>query len=103
MTPINQKDFTDYLARALTANGMSAFAESPALLDSLYALTVRMLEVNEYMNLTTIKEPRDIIIRHYVDSLTAANFGFKLLIDGFYTPEPPADSTLYFAEPPRIE
>ena len=41
-----------------------------------------------------------------LDSLTARNFGFRLLVDGFYTPEPPAtaaDSTLYFALPPRIE
>lgn len=34
---------------------------------------------------------------------TAENFGFKLLIDGFYVPETPTDSTLYFAEPPRIK
>lgn len=51
----------------------------------------------------------DLTVKYFLpqsealDSLTAANFGFKLLIDGFYTPEPPADSTLYFAEPPRIK
>lgn len=51
----------------------------------------------------------DLTVKYFLpqkealDSLTVANFGFKLLIDGFYTPEPPADSTLYFAEPPRIE
>ncbi len=41
-----------------------------------------------------------------LDTLTARNFGFRLLVDGFYMPEPPAtaaDSTLYFALPPRIE
>ena len=41
-----------------------------------------------------------------LDSLTALNFGFRLLVDGFYTPEAPAtaaDSALYFALPPRIE
>ena len=72
MTPIDQKDFTGYLADALRQNGMAAFADNASLLDSLYALTRRMLEVNEYMNLTTIKQPRDIIMRHYVDSLTVA-------------------------------
>lgn len=51
----------------------------------------------------------DLTVKYFLpqkealDSLTAANFGFKLLIDGFYTSEPPADSTLYFAEPPRIK
>lgn len=41
-----------------------------------------------------------------LDTLTARNFAFRLLVEGFYTPEPPAtaaDSTLYFANPPRIE
>ncbi len=41
-----------------------------------------------------------------LDTLTARNFGFRLLAEGFYTPTPPAtaaDSALYFAIPPRIE
>jgi len=72
MTPIDQKDFYDYLAAALEKNGMSDFARNETLSQALYALTCRMLEVNEYMNLTTIKKPHDIIMRHYVDSLTVA-------------------------------
>ncbi len=36
------------------------------------------------------------------DSLTVHDFGFRLLKEGFYTPEQPADSAAYFAEPPRI-
>ena len=46
--------------------------------------------------------PREVAL----DTLTARNFGFRLLVEGFYTPEPPAtaaDSTLYLANPPRIE
>ena len=46
--------------------------------------------------------PREVAL----DTLTIRNFGFRLLVEGFYTPEPPAtaaDSTLYFANPPRIE
>lgn len=73
MTPIDQKEFCDYLADALRQNDMALFADNRLLLDSLYALTLRMLEVNEHMNLTTIKQPRDIIMRHYVDSLTVAS------------------------------
>ncbi|MBR5797453.1 MAG: 16S rRNA (guanine(527)-N(7))-methyltransferase RsmG [Clostridia bacterium] len=72
MTPIDQKDFYDYLAAALHQNGMTDFARDEALAASLYALTCRMLEVNEHMNLTTIKQPHDVIMRHYVDSLTVA-------------------------------
>ncbi len=72
MTPIDQKEFCGYLALALRQNGMDSFADNRLLLDSLYALTLRMLEVNEHMNLTTIKQPHDIIMRHYVDSLTVA-------------------------------
>ena len=72
MTPIDQKAFYDYLAAALHQNGMTDFARDEALAASLYALTCRMLEVNEYMNLTTIKQPHDIIMRHYADSLTVA-------------------------------
>lgn len=37
--------------------------------ESLYALTMRMLEVNQSMNLTAIKEEKAVILRHYVDSL----------------------------------
>ena len=72
MTPIDQKEFCEYLDTALRQNGMESFADNQALLDSLYTLTLRMLEVNEHMNLTTIKQPHDIIMRHYVDSLTVA-------------------------------
>ena len=56
------------------------------------ALTIEELSIKYYL-------PK----KEALDSLTAENFGFKLLIDGFYVPETPADSTLYFAEPPRIK
>lgn len=65
-------DFRAYLAAALDKNGMSAFAKDEQLLRRLYELTERMLTVNEHMNLTTIRQPHDIIMRHYVDSLSVA-------------------------------
>ena len=67
-------DFCSYLAAALDKNGMSAFAQDALLLQRLYELTCRMLEVNEHMNLTTIRRPHDIIMRHYVDSLSVAAY-----------------------------
>ncbi len=39
-----------------------------------YALTERMLSVNEEMNLTAITEPGAVILLHYLDSLTVAPF-----------------------------
>lgn len=66
--------FKAFLAEALEKNGMGELASDGALADGLYRLTVRMLEVNEHMNLTAIKQPRDIIMRHYVDSLSASAY-----------------------------
>lgn len=74
-TPTIQKDdFISYLTAALQQNGMSDFAADEALKQQLYTLTLRMLEVGERMNLTTIREPHDIVMRHYVDSLTVAAY-----------------------------
>lgn len=39
-----------------------------------YQLTERMLQVNQSMNLTAIREERAVILRHYADSLTVAAF-----------------------------
>lgn len=52
-------------------NGMEKYVNDDNIAQ-FYALTVRMLEVNEHMNLTAITDPAAIILRHYVDSLTAA-------------------------------
>ena len=35
-----------------------------------YRLTEHMLKVNQSMNLTRITEPKELILRHYIDSLT---------------------------------
>ena len=40
----------------------------------LYRLTEIMLEVNEHMNLTAITECSQIILKHYVDSLSVAKY-----------------------------
>ena len=69
----DQTTFLHDLRAALDQNGMSEFACDAELMEKFYRLTCRMLEVSEYMNLTTIKQPQDIIMRHYVDSLTVAS------------------------------
>ena len=72
MPTVDRTDFLASLTRALEINSISDLATNELFKESLYRLTTHMLEVNEHMNLTTIKEPHDIIIRHYVDSLTVA-------------------------------
>ena len=42
--------------------------------EQLYALTNRMLEVNQHMNLTAIKEEKAVILRHYADSLMISEY-----------------------------
>lgn len=65
--------FTGKLTLALQKNGLSEFA-SDNIIESLRALTERMLSVNEYMNLTAITELDGVILKHYVDSLMAAKY-----------------------------
>lgn len=62
-------DFSALFGAILEQNGFSAQAgaENAA---KFHQLTAHMLAVNEHMNLTAIKEPRAIILRHYTDSLT---------------------------------
>ena len=42
--------------------------------ERLYQLTLRMLEVNQVMNLTAITDEKTIILRHYVDSLMISRY-----------------------------
>ncbi|MBQ2766361.1 MAG: 16S rRNA (guanine(527)-N(7))-methyltransferase RsmG [Clostridia bacterium] len=77
-------DFTMFAAKlssSLSANGLAPFC-ADTIADKLYRLTARMLEVNEYMNLTAITDIDGIIMKHYVDSLAAASYlpeGAKLI------------------------
>ena len=70
---INKSEFLEKAAYALTKNGLGEFAEN-GILDKLHALTERMLAVNEYMNLTAITELDEVILKHYVDSLTVSKY-----------------------------
>ncbi len=71
---IPKTEFLSFLTKALEQNSMPTFAADEQLKNNLYTLTERMLEVNEHMNLTTIREWHDIIMRHYVDSLSVAAY-----------------------------
>lgn len=67
----DKTEFTEKLASAMTKNGLSEFARDE-ITDKLFALTERMLTVNEYMNLTAICDIDGIVVKHYADSLTVA-------------------------------
>lgn len=54
-------------------NGLSHFS-GEAYSRKFYLLTKHLLEVSKTMNLTAIQDERGIILRHYADSLTVAQF-----------------------------
>ena len=65
--------FEEKLTTSLSKNGLEAFCGNN-IIDKLYHLTERMLEVNSYMNLTAITDIDGIIMKHYVDSLTVSKY-----------------------------
>ncbi len=62
-------EFSTLFDAIFKENGFAAHASAENAA-KFHQLTERMLEVNTYMNLTGIKEPRAVILRHYADSLT---------------------------------
>lgn len=78
---IDRNEFYGKLSDAACKNGMShLFNNTNAEL--FYKLTLRMLEVNEHMNLTAICDLDGIILKHYIDSLTVSKYipeGSKIL------------------------
>ena len=70
---IDHAQFFDVFNTIMRDNGFSEFANEEYS-RKFYALTERMLSVNEKMNLTAIKDEAAVILLHYADSLTAARF-----------------------------
>jgi 16S rRNA (guanine527-N7)-methyltransferase len=66
---MERSDFIRLLSDALAANELADMVDVDCV-NNLYLLTEHMLRVNNVMNLTRITEPREIILRHYIDSLT---------------------------------
>ena len=67
---MNKSEFLVHLEDIFTRNAQQAFLPCG---ETLFALTERMLAVNEHLNLTAIIEPEAVILRHYADSLTLAS------------------------------
>ncbi len=68
---VSEMEFYALLEEIFVQNGLEAHLGCK---EKLYALTVRMLEVNEHLNLTAITEPASVILRHYADSLVLCSF-----------------------------
>ena len=66
---MERSDFIRLLTDALDANALADMVDVDTV-NNLFLLTEHMLRVNSVMNLTRITEPREIMLRHYVDSLT---------------------------------
>ena len=61
---------TELIKTLFHENGMGKFADKA---DAFKILLDDLLVFNESTNLTAITEPREVIIRHFIDSLTAAD------------------------------
>lgn len=70
---LNYDEFAAEYRRIFTENGLDRFI-SDALIDKFFTLTEYMLAQNAVMNLTAITEPSEVILKHYADSLTVAEY-----------------------------
>ncbi len=70
---LDKDDFFAEYRRIFTENSLSHFIRDEYM-EKFYALTEYMLEQNAVMNLTAITDPSEILLKHYADSLTAAQY-----------------------------
>ncbi len=68
---VDEKAFIEALRRAAAQNGIASLIDEEKGA-RLFALTERMLSVNEQFNLTAITDPDRIIFLHYIDCLLEA-------------------------------
>ena len=61
--------FESLMTSCLRTNALEHLCDIDVI-NKFYELTEHMLSVNQSMNLTRITEPRELILRHYIDSLT---------------------------------
>ena len=68
--------YEEFLAesRAIFSKNPEIDAPTDEQIAKLYRLTEIMLEVNEHMNLTAITDCSQIILKHYVDSLSVSKY-----------------------------
>ena len=69
---LDLNSFSCYFKDILSQNGLELYANDQ-IAEKFHTLTTRMLEINEKMNLTAIKEEKAIILLHYADCLTISS------------------------------
>ena len=67
---MNQQQFIEACLNIFQQNEIPC---SPEQAEQFYHLTLRMLEINQTMNLTAITDENAIILKHYVDSATISS------------------------------
>ena len=78
-TPTLDRDTfaADYIRIVSSARKMEKYA-TREMADRFFLLTERLLAANAVMNLTAITDPREIILKHYFDSLRLAQHLHKV-------------------------
>ena len=73
--------FIEDFIRLLSDNGLEEFANTE-IAEKFQVLTEKLKEFNAHTNITAIKSDKDVIVKHYVDSLKAERFipkGVKMI------------------------
>ena len=65
---MDYKEFKDFFVKELKENKLEVYSDE--IIKKFYNYMVAILEWNEKINLTAIKEPKEFIVKHFIDSLT---------------------------------
>ncbi len=65
---------SEFTAACLAAFEQNRLPCTETQAECLFLLTERMLEVNKSMNLTAITDPKQVILKHYVDSVMLSRY-----------------------------
>ncbi|MBR0235528.1 MAG: 16S rRNA (guanine(527)-N(7))-methyltransferase RsmG [Clostridia bacterium] len=68
---MEKAEFFDVCSRVFSQNGLGGYI-SDGVLEKLHALCVIFLDANKTMNLTALREERQVIAYHFADSVAAA-------------------------------
>lgn len=66
-------EFKDYLEQTFLKNNLSHYL-TPKLCEQFYQLSVQMMQTGAVMNLTALRDEKQIITRHFADCLLAAPY-----------------------------
>ncbi len=73
LTGLDPAEFRVLLENSLKINGLDGFSGEEKVFSDFFRLTQMLLEFNSHTNITAITDPKELIISHYIDSLTIAS------------------------------